>query len=245
MNLRRVHCGMPSNRVGYAFTIDDALHRWTELDKFPDQRSHNYEVAVMVNTNANKIEQSRSILIQAAIDAKADCHVQFDNDQGPMDWQGQLQPFGKVMSYLKEDFNRFDIVVAPAIAIDNTVMLFRSDNNLPPDPPIPEFPADIEAGSPFPIAGGSAGHVFFSRNYLENVKPVFEYRFLNKTTKSTYPLYLFNPPGGDDSSDLFLQARKQGFRIGADARIWDSHWKLMGMSLTMPHGAVTERPPEE
>lgn len=227
MNLHKIHIGVPSPRYGLVFPLDKSLHEWTELDQFANDRSHSYDVAVKVDTNANKIEQSRSALIHMAKLQGADCHGQFDADQTPQNFFGHLQPFKQVMALLREDFERFDIICAPTIAMDGSVMLWNFEGELPPDP------AHVEEA--FPITSGSAGHFFLSKNYLDTVEPIDTFRYLNKTTMEEYPLYLRNPENGDDSNSFYHEARKQEFRIGADPRIWDTHWKFWPMSLTMPH----------
>jgi hypothetical protein len=207
----RIHLSMVTARIAYTHTVGD-LMEWSEMNKPANQRSHKHDVTFDLETAANKIEQSRSLMIESARKFGADIAIQFDND---VTCESQ---FRDVISFLNQDFGRgADMVISPTTAIDFQIMAWNHN-----DPSI----LPVVNGA-WPITYGALGMYAISGKTLEAMKPVGEFHWIDKA--GSQPLYLTNPADSDDSASLCVEMRKQGFKLWADSRILNRHWKLAGV----------------
>jgi hypothetical protein len=208
--------GVPAGHLGYT-QFYSHLIRW--MSGSP---------VMPLISQSNRVDVNRSQLISGALKAKRNL-IMLDHDALPM------TDYATTIKYLLEDFEEFDIVVAPVRGLDGNVLISPLEKGFTYPKHIADFKTfEIEAGS-FTLAG-------ISYNLMKQLKPISQYGLVSG---EFIPLYTqYTNQTSEEYNFCRTSRKKYDAKIGCDPRIRVAHYKTIPLEPPMSIEEIMARQEE-
>ncbi len=208
--------GVPAGHLGYT-QFYSHLIRW--MSGSP---------VMPLLSQSNRVDVNRSMIIGGALKAKRNL-IMLDHDALPM------TDYNTVIKYMLEDFEDFDVVVAPVRGLDGNVLISPIKPNF-------EYPKKLADFKTFEIDAGSFTMVGISYNLLKQLKPVSNYGLVSG---EFIPLYTqYTNKTSEEYNFCRVSRKKYNAKIGCDPRIRVAHYKTIPLEPPMSIEEIVARQEE-
>ncbi len=205
--------GIPTGHIGYASFYSHFMNWISGQQVFP------------MIAESNRVDVNRSQIIQVAKERKLNV-IFLDSDALP------LTPYKEMTKYLLEDFEQFDIVVAPVRGINGQILIQPKDPNF-------QYPMHKSEQLPFEINAGSFTMAGISYNLIEKLTPLSQYGLVDNRF---VPLYVsYTTQTSEEYAFCHRAQKKYNSKVACDPRIRVSHLKAIPLEPPYSIEEIEER----